>query len=79
MNIQRFLKELLSKPDVIMNGVEILLQLGLPYDFYELPKKLTSMKTHEDFLKRSSFAGRSSIYRGILGRSSIAPSRRATE
>jgi len=37
MNIQRFLKEILSKPEVMENGWKILLRLGLPLDFYELP------------------------------------------
>lgn len=30
MNIQRFLKELLSKPEIINNGWKILTKLGLP-------------------------------------------------
>ena len=60
MNIQRFLKELLSKPDIITNGGEVLSKLGLPFDFYELPKKIVSHKA-EEYLKKSSFIGRNSV------------------
>lgn len=38
MNIQRFLKELLSKQEVVEDGDEILEALGLPYSFYKLPE-----------------------------------------
>lgn len=39
MNIQRFLKELLSKKEVVENGEIILKTLGLPPSFYTLPER----------------------------------------
>jgi hypothetical protein len=51
MSIQKFLTEVLSKPEIIQSGALILSRLGLPEDLYELPEKL---KTNESFLKRSS-------------------------
>lgn len=44
MNIQRFLKEILSKPEIIKNGWKILLRLGLPGDFFELPNSIGKNK-----------------------------------
>ena len=38
MNIQRFLKELLSKQEVVEDGADILTHLGLPSMFYRLPE-----------------------------------------
>lgn len=37
MGIQRFLKELLSKQEIIEHGADILHRLGLPPDLYKLP------------------------------------------
>lgn len=56
MNIQRFLKEILSKPEVIEKGQKILLKLGLPVDFYQLPKKF---KNTEDLLRKSGLSQKS--------------------
>ena len=39
MNIQRFLKELLSKKEVVEDGHAILKELGLPPSFYTLPNR----------------------------------------
>jgi hypothetical protein len=39
MNIQRFLKELLSKQEVVENGGAVLEALGLPQSFYHLPEQ----------------------------------------
>ncbi len=51
MNIQRFLTEVLSKPDVMQAGCRVLSKLGLPEDLYSLPDKL---KTNDSFIKKSA-------------------------
>lgn len=51
MAIQRFLKEVLSKQEIIERGEDLLLKLGLPSDFYTLPQ---IYKDSEDFLKKSA-------------------------
>ena len=45
---------------VINNGGDVLVRLGLPRDFYELPEKLCCGKNSEEYLKKSSFAGKGS-------------------
>lgn len=50
MNIQRFLKEILCKQEIMERGQYILMKLGLPLDFYQLPKKFQSA---DESLKRS--------------------------
>ncbi len=37
MAIQKFLKEILSKQEIIEHGGDVLVRLGLPSDFYKLP------------------------------------------
>jgi len=39
MNIQRFLKEILSKQEIIKGGESVLERLTLPTDFYDLPER----------------------------------------
>lgn len=56
MSVQRFLKEILSKQEVIENGDGVLARLALPHDFYELPKHY---REAEELLKKSTFSQRS--------------------
>lgn len=56
MNIQRFLKELLSKQEVVEHGEKILKALGLPATFYSLPEQF---KESEEILKKSHLSQRS--------------------
>lgn len=50
MAIQKFLKEILSKQEIIEHGGDVLVRLGLPSDFYKLPE---FYKESEDRLKKS--------------------------
>lgn len=52
MSIQRFLTEVLSKPDVIQSGGRILGRLGLPEDMYSLPDKI---KANDSIVKKSVY------------------------
>lgn len=56
MAIQRFLKELLSKQEVVEGGEEILEALGLPPSFYSLPNHI---KEVEETARKHSVSARS--------------------
>lgn len=61
MNIQRFLKDILSKSEVIQNGWRILLRLGLPGDLFELPNKIMGSRESESIVRSSLSFGKTSI------------------
>jgi hypothetical protein len=56
MNIQRFLKELLSKEEVVQEGELLLETLGLPPSFYSLPAQF---REAEEIMKKSCISQRS--------------------
>jgi hypothetical protein len=45
------------------NGWKILLRLGLPLDFYELPEKIFENKNTESFMKKSSVLRNSTAFK----------------
>lgn len=52
MAIQRFLKEVLAKQEIIEHGQDVLYRLGLPSDFYRLPD---IYKDSENILRKSAY------------------------